>query len=406
MPKSKRAAQRKPGEPSPRDNVEKEELLIQQLVDLAIGLAGQGNSASMTDSLKQKAAEFHKLIRKGLLQKNDELLYESLERAKDDDGNAYQMLKDSIEDASEIVLIRSDEGSMLEVNAFVIPMFVRTTGGLRREQCFQDQEAFDLLSKSFKEAQLESRDATVVLVGHAYHRDEIERITYSQLNEMTREAFASMTRKKIAATPAIDRSFSGWPENHFASGDLAVELRFLLGFALKAADDAFYRVPEQEAAADAYFDVRKERFQRWTEQAAPLVQRCLVADDAGFEVDFLYQDLFHGGKERGIAEYFMLQMMSELNHGLLECGMEPKNTTAIIGPADVGDEMVLRVNLHAGPDNALVASSEKPLGVVRDLSVEIDDACDALTTLGVQSLSLAVKFNDDGQPVDVRPYEN
>jgi hypothetical protein len=120
-------------------------------------------------------------------------------------------------------------------------------------------------------------------------------------------------------------------------------------------------------------------------------------------VNFLYQDLFHGGKERGIAEYFMLQMMSELNHGMQQHGVAPENTDAIVGPADVRDEMLLRVNLYA--DGALIASSEKPLVVARDLQDEVDDTYDALMTIGVKSLSVALKFGADDQPVDVRPYQ-
>jgi hypothetical protein len=402
MPKNKR--------PPPRKSVdspeEKEDALTQKLCDLAIDLVEQEDSESMTDSLKQAENDFQKIIRKCLYQKKDDVLYEALERTKYADSSAYQLLKDSIDEASEIIVFRRDEGRDLEVNAFVIPVFAHTNGGLHNEQCFQDQEAFGLLTESFKEAQLESQDATVVLVSHAYHLDEIDGISFSQLNEMVRDAFGSMTGKKAAATPAIDRSISGWPDNRFEPGDLAVELRFLLGFALKAVDDPFYQVPEDEAAVDGYFEARAARFQRWTQQVAPLVKRCLVTDGAEIDVDFLYQDLFHGGKERGIAEYHTLQMMSELHHGLHMHGAIPGNTNAIIGPADVGGEMVLRVNLYAEADGALLASSEKPLDVVRDLRIEADDAYDALMTIGVKSLALAVKFDADGQAVDVRPYES
>ena len=379
--------------------------MTQQLCDLAIDLVEQEDSELMTALLKQKESDFHKLVKKCLYQKKDDILYESIERTKYADSSAWQFLKDSIEEASEIVFIRRDEGNTFEVNAFVIPVFVRTAGGLHRAQCFQDQQAFEVLTKSFKEEQLESRDAIVVLVSHAYHLDEIDSITFSQLNEMVRDACASMTDKKVAATPAIDRSFIGWPDNLFEPQDQAVELRFLLGFALKTTDDAFYQVPDEEAAADAYFDARNDRFQRWTERAAPLVKRCLVTDGRDIEVNFLYQDMFHGGKERGIAEYFMLQMMAELNHDLHEHGIKPEDATAIIGPAEVGEEMVLRVNLYAATDGVLVASSDRPLTVARDLQMEVDDTYDALMTIGVKSLSLAVKFDADGTPLDVRPYE-
>ena len=95
--------------------------------------------------------------------------------------------------------------------------------------------------------------------------------------------------------------------------------------------------------------------------------------------------------------------MSELNHGMQQHGVAPEHANAIIGPADVRDEMLLRVNLYA--DGALIATSEKPFVFGRDLQVEIDDTYDALTTIGVTSLAVAHKFDADGQPVDARPYQ-
>ncbi len=402
MSKSKRP----PSGKSVESPEEQEEALTQNLLELARDLAHQEDRVAKTASLEQKATDFEKLIKKCLHQKKDDVLYETLERAKYEDRDAYPFLKGRIEEASEIIVFRRDEGRDLEVNAFVIPVFAHTNGGLHDAQCFQDQEAFDLLSTSFKGAQLEGPDAKVVLVSHAYHLDEIDRISYSELNEMVREAFASMTGKKAVATPAIIRSMSGWPENHFAPEDQAVELRFLLGFALKAIDDPFYQVPENEAAADRYFEVRAMRFQRWTQGFSPLVKRCLVTDGTDIDVNFLYQDLFHGGKERGIAEYYMLQLIADLHHGLRVHGVAPEDTRAVIGPSDVGGEMVLRINLHAKADGALLASSDKPLDVGRDLQTEIDDARDALATVGVASVAFASNFDADNQAVDVRPYES
>lgn len=385
---------------------EQEDALTRNLVALAIELARYEERALMIEPLKSKKNEFQKIIKKCLYQKNDEALYEAIERTQDANSSAYAFLKESIEEASEIIVFHRDDGPDLEVNAFVIPLFAHVSGGLHGEQCFQDEEAFDLLRKSFQEAQLESPDASVVLVSHAYHLEEIDGITYSQLNDMVREAFDSMTRKKVAAMPAIVRSMSGWPEDHFAPEDHAVELRFLLGFALKTMDDPFYQVPKKEAAADRYFEARAKRFQQWTQQVAPLVKRCLVTDGADIAIDFLYQDLFHGGKERGIAEYFTLQMMSELHHDLQAHGTLPQDTNAIIGPTEIDGEMVLRVNLYADADGALVASSDKSIGVVRDLRIEADDVYDALMTIGVKSLALAMKFDANGQALDARPYPN
>lgn len=408
MKKQKRPGPAKSTMPAEDADAATDNAVAQSLVELALDLKTLNEYASVPDELKKKNSDFRRIVNKCLHQKKDATLDEALEHTMDEDDNAHDFLRATLEELSENVIFRREDGPDLEVNAFLIPMFVHTLGGLHIEQCFQDEEAFELLRKSLQEGELESPRASVVLVSHAYHLDEIDRIGYSQLSEMVHEAFASMTRKKAVAAPAIARSMSGWPENSFAPDDRAVELRFLLGFALKALDDPFYKVPEKEAAADRYFEARAQRFRQWSQQVAPLMKRCLVTDDRNLEneveVDFLYQDLFHGGKATALREYNMLQMMSDLHQTLQEHGLAPEACKAVIGPTDIDDEMVLHVNLYAEADGSLLASSDKPLGHTHDLQAEADDVHDALVTLGVKSLALAAKFDAEGQPVDVRPY--
>ncbi|WP_334186588.1 DUF2863 family protein [Noviherbaspirillum sp.] len=399
---------KKPKPSSPSKSAPAAELtddaVAHNLVELAIDLKDLDAYATLPDDLKKKKSDFDKLIRKCLRQKKDGALNEALERTYEEDGYAFDLLKANLEELSGTIVIRREEEPALEVNAFVVPMFVHTVGGLRIEQCFQDEEAFERLRDSFQKGELESKKANVVLVSHAFHLNEIDRIGYSQLNEMVQEAYDSVARRKATAAPAIARSMSGWPANEFAPDDSAVELRFLLGFAIKTLEDPFYKVPEKEAAADRYFDTGAARFRQWAADNAPLVKRCLVTDGREVEIDFLYQDLFHGGRATALSEYYMLQMMSELHQALGESGISPDATKAIIGPTDIDDGMVLRVNLYAEADGALIVSSDKPIAVARDLQAEADDVHDALATLGVKSLSLAMRFDTDGQPVDVRPY--
>ena len=401
MPKNKRPAPRKP---TPED---KDEVVTQLLCDLALDLVEQEDSdeANMSDVLRQKEIDFHKLIQKTLHQSKDEVLYEAIERAKYADVGAYQYLRSNIEEASGTVLVQRDGAAAIEVNAFVIPLFVHSTGGLKEADDFQDQDAFELLVGSFQQAELESRKAKVVLVRHAYDLSEIDSITYSHLNEMVRDAWASMTEKKIVATPGLERSLLGWSGNTFGAADSAVELRFLLGFAQKRVDDPFYLAPDDEAAADAWFAARTMRYQQWTQQVTPLLQRCLAADGGALELNFLYQDLFHGGKEQGMAEYFMLQMMADINQALEQNKLGADQVTAIVAPADVRGQMVLRVNLYAASGGALLATSEKPLDLGADLQVEVDDICDALSTIGITSLSVAIKFDAQGQAQGAQPYQ-
>jgi hypothetical protein len=129
----------------------------------------------------------------------------------------------------------------MEIDAFAIPVFVHSQGGLDPAADFQDGDAYDALLASFTEAGLESAKAKVVLVSHAYDR----RNRAHHLRPVARHGARSgalADREKIAAAPALERSMQhGWSATAFGADDSAVELRFLLGFALKRADDPFYK---------------------------------------------------------------------------------------------------------------------------------------------------------------------
>ena len=399
MPKNKRPAPRKSSN-SPED---KDEAVARMLSTMALNLAEQEDSESQGTVLAEQAVEFGRMIRKSLNQKKDEVLYDAIERAKYEDVGGYQYLRSQIEEASSVVMIRRENAPAMEINAFVVPLLVQSTGGLKEADGFQDQEAFEALVKSFQESALESAKAKVVLMSHAYDLEEIDNITYSHLHEMVRDAYTSMTDKKIVIAAGLERSIAGWSATEFGAGDTAVELRFLLGFALKRVDDPFYVEPKDEAALDAWFDARMERYQQWTAKVAPLVQRCLAPAGSALEVSFLYQDLFHGGKEQGMAEYAMLQMMSGINHALAENNLDAGDVSVVVGPADEHGDMLLRVNVYAASGEVL-HSADKPLDLAADLQDEVNDVCDALAMIGVSNLSVALKFDAQGQPVEVHAY--
>ena len=393
----------KPKKPVPKKSPtlpeDDDDAMTQALSELALELAAGAYTGA---ALHERETELFKAVRKCLQQKNDDVLYDAIERTRYADAGACQYLRGHIEEASSTVLVRREGSPAIEVNAFAIPVFVRSRGGLKEADGFGDQDAFDALVASFTRAGLESPSATVVLIQHAYDLDEIDRISYSQLGEMVREALHAMTDKKVSDAPALARSIVGWMGSAFAPGDEAVELRFLLGFASKRADDPFYAVPANDAAADDYFAARMERYRQWTEDAAPLVARCLGGAGAGLELNFLYQDLFHGAKEQGASEYFMLQMMAATSQALEQHQAAPATVRAVIAPVDVDEEMVLRVNVYGG-DGALLASSDKPFDLASSLHDEVDDICDALETIGVRQVALAEKYDDQGAPVKARP---
>lgn len=392
MKKTKHTPAAKAG--APTEN--RDEVLADRLVALALDLRESDAYRVLPDALRKAQADLRKAIRKCLQHRREPALDEALERAFEEDAQAYRVLCENVEELSGTILFHRDEGTDLEVNAFVVPLFVHTTGGLHNEQCFQDEQAFEQLRDSFQEGGLESRKASVVLVSHAYHLDEIERIGYCTLNEMVHEAFGAMTRKKNATTDAIARSMRGWPPSHFAPDDNAMELRFLLGFALKTMDDPFYHVPEQEAAADRYFEARAERFRKWSQQVVPLLRRCLVTDGRDVQIDFLYQDLFHGGKEAALRELEMLGLLSELQHTLKAHGTAPQDTKAIVGPTEADDGEVVRINLRTKATDALIGSLDKPLGRNETVENAIADIADGLTAIGVRDVQVARRLDSDG----------
>jgi hypothetical protein len=398
MPKNKRPAPRK----SAADPAIKDEQNASILAQLALDLSEREDYHEQDEILRQKDLDFKRLLRKLLNQHKDEVLYGAIELARDEDVDAYTLLRDAANEEAGTVLLRREGAPTLEINAFAIPLFVRSQGGLDPLQDFQDPEAYDALVASFQQAQLESAKAKVVLIRHAYDLQEIDGITYGALHAMVRDAATSMTEKKLVPTPALERSMSGWAPTAFGAADSAVELRFLLGFALKREDDPFYAVPAKEEAADAYFEARLQRYQKWTEDFAPLVRRCLSATPDALSLNFLYQDLFFGAKEQALAEYATLQMLTELNQALEASGVDAGAAAAIIAPAEVDGELVLRVQLLAAPGGAALAAHDRPLDLGADLEVEVDDVRDALDSIGVRQLSVALKFDVQGNPVELR----
>jgi hypothetical protein len=401
MPKNKPPVPRKSAVAQEEDA----DVMAQALAELALDIV-EPEEADLADAagLRLKEDELARLVRNALRKKNDEVLYGAIEHAKHLDLTAWQYLRAHVEEAGATMMIRRDGKPTEEMVAFLVPVFIHSTGGLVLAETFQDTAAFEFLRASFQQAGLESPDAKVVLISHAYDLKEIDSISYSQLNDMLREVAATMSEKKLVDTPALAASISGWKGGGFEPLDEAMELRFLLGFARKRADDPFYAVPEDEEGADAFFAARLERYRNWAQQAAPLLQACLAPASKTLTLNFLYQDLFYGAKEQGMAEMAMLAMMSEINAALDDNKLDAAEVSAIVAPADVDDQMVLRVALYRAENAAPIASPEMPFDLAADLQTEVDDICDALATIGIHAVSVAMRFGPDGQPQNVQRY--
>ncbi|MGH8853938.1 MAG: hypothetical protein ACREWI_06625 [Telluria sp.] len=397
--KNKRPLPRTSNNPREPDNSS----AAQALADLALAIAEreEGPGVGTAEQTEELVGAVRKLVRK----KRDEALYEAIEIARYTDPDACRLLRGQIEEEAANLRLRRDDGSEYEIDAFLIPLFVRSTGGLQADQGFQDAQAFDALAASFQPAGLESKGAKLVLVQHAYDLAEIDHVAFSTLHEMLREAAASLLEKKLQPAPTIAASIRGWTGERFAPEESAMELRFLLGFSLKRADDPFYAVPQDEAAADDWFAAREERYRAWTAQAAPLVRRCLAAQPDAIELNFLYQDLFYGAKEQGVSELAILGILSDVARTLAAKGLEGDQVHAAVAPLDGGEHIVLRINLYALDGGTPWASIDAPVDLAADLATEIDSLCDALLSLGLEGVSVAEGYSEDGHAEGAEPYQ-
>jgi hypothetical protein len=404
MPKTKRPAPRKPAKPAAEPD---HEALAQNLVDLALEITESDPKLRQAAARKpQLELDLQTLVRRSLRRQHDEVLYGAIELARFTDPECCRYLKEHIEEEAATHHLRDDDGAELEIDAFMIPLFVHSTGGLNAAEVFQDDAAFEELSDSFRHTGLASADSRVVLVRYLYDLDEVDHIGYTDLQAMLREAAASMRSKKLVAAPTVEASMRGWHASGYGPEDEAMELRFLLGFSLKHADDAFYKVPKDEAGADAYFEGRMARYRMWAGSISPLLSRCLSAHPAQVSLNFLYQDLFYGAKEQGVAELAMLATLADVNTRLDELDLEPARIKAVAAPVDLGDHAVLRINLYALHGGAPLATVDKPLDLAADLETELEDLCDGLGTVGLDGVLVARGFDEGGQPEGAEPYLN
>lgn len=375
--------------------------LAQNLVDLALEITEREGPDAATLTARQE--ELTVLVRRMLRRKHDDVLYGAIEVAKYTDPDCCRLLRERVEEEAATYHVRDDE-TELEIDAFMIPLFVHSTGGLVQEDVFRDDADFDALMDSFRQSGLASAATRIVLVRHLYDLDAVDRIRYSHLQEMLREAAQALRSRKLVATPAIEASMRPWIGGDYEPEDEAMELRFLLGFALKPADDPFYKVPSGEAASDAYFEGRMARYRMWAGSVSPLLQRCLSRHPAGIELNFLYQDLFYGAKEQGVGELSMLATLAEVNQKLEEQQRPPDRIKAVVAPLEANGEPVLRINLYPLDGGAPLATVDKPLDLAAHLEAELEDLCDALGTVGLDGVLLARSFDAAGEPEDAEPY--
>ncbi|WP_296949457.1 hypothetical protein [uncultured Massilia sp.] len=399
MPKNKRPVPRKPAKQAEEPD---HDALAQNLVDLALEIAEREDLDPTT--LAAREQDLTTLVRRLLRRGHDEVLHGAVELGLYTGPECGQYLRERVEEEAATLLVRGDGEAEFEIDAFMIPLFVHSTGGLRPDEVFADDDAYAALVDSFRAGGLASADTRIVLVRHLYDLDSVDRVRYSELQDMLREAAHVLRSRKLAGAPAIEASMRPWRDAGYAPDEDAMQLRFLLGFALKRADDPFYRVPADEQEAEAYFEARLARYRVWAGTNAALLQRCLARDPATLDLNFLYQDLFYGAKRQGLAELAMLATLADVNLRLDEQERTPERIKAVVAPVEIGDAAWLRINLYPLDGGAPLATVDKPLEIGDDIEGELEDLCDALGTLGLDGVLLARGFDDAGEPVGAEPY--
>ena len=317
-------------------------------------------------------------VRSHLLKKDDDTLFDALERLWNDFPDSYWTLREAVdEQASTVVLVREGAPAM-EANAFAIPLFVESTGGLQAEHAFQDPEAYEALVASITGAGLESPAAKVVLVQHWYDLAAMDRLAYSAVHDLVREAAAAMSSKKLKGVPLLERSMAPAQARGFGADDHAMELRFLVGFTLRRADDAFYAIPKDEAKAEAYFDRREQAFAAWSAQAEPLLARLLAPAGRVQSINVRSQDVFHAAKDAAVAELAILELMFDIGAALDGAGIGAADAKAHVEPGPA--EGMLSVLLR-GPDDKVLLDAvlAVPQGIpLEDRLATVIGALDAL----------------------------
>jgi hypothetical protein len=394
MPKNKKPARKAPPPPAP----DRTDELIEDLAVLAAEVVEEAG----TSTRLQKMDELQKMVRNALRKKQDEVLYGAIEHASYDNPGAYVLLRGAIEEAAAAIVLRAENKPAEEIDAFLVPVFVNSVGGVRRAETFADPAGFELLRASFQAAGLESAAATVVLISHLYDIDEIDALSYCEVNDMLREVAATMGGKS-APMPILERSIAA-DETPHAPGDEVTELRFLLGFVRRRVDDPAYAIPDDEAGSEAWFDARMDKYRAWTAMADGLLRACISADPARVTLNFLFQNQFFAAKRQAMAEAELLSLMAELGELFDEHALEPEQCSAVVGPVAREADIALRVAIYRNGDAAPLASVELPYDLGDDLDEEIEALCDILHNLGMASLSTADGFGADGQPEQLAPW--
>src|SRR4051812_9746276 len=120
--------------------------LAQVLADLALAALNGGEA---------NVDEMNRTLRQALRKKQDEVLYGAIELARFTDPDACRLLRSAIEESAATLQVRKEGAPDREVDAFMVPLFVRSRGGLVEAEGFQDDAAFAELVDSFAAAGLE-----------------------------------------------------------------------------------------------------------------------------------------------------------------------------------------------------------------------------------------------------------
>lgn len=240
-----------------------------------VKLLRQRESAQSDEKFDDADAQLVELIEDCLLSGDNQTLFEAVERAGRQGGQALsRALAESIEDSTASRIIQFDRrtrrgmrSEVADLSLHVMPVVMVSEHGLSPAKRFLPKDArLTAIEDSFKTHGLAPKSAHIRVAPYLYHWDELNSLSYSEIHEL---GLSLMNEKEDDQECAR----KGWPVLPVIRQGKYIELRFLVVTTVTPMSDPhvpfiarFDQAPEDEA-----FEMFDRRRETWARETAPLI---------------------------------------------------------------------------------------------------------------------------------------